>query len=398
MIQLRKKTFFTIFLLMTSFIILITLVENIDAYKSEKDNIKSILVRVNDFVKPLDKEKDNPKEDNKLIMDYDVYTFLLDKNNNIIAEISHNNSEIPKEILNKSNKILNSYKTNAFANNLFFSNYSYSYRYGEYLIILDSSYIRKNLFLSAFIYFCIVLIFEILVFYISKEITIWITKPVYDSFDKQKEFIANASHELKTPLAVIMASTYCIDVNKKNEKYINNLKCESERMNNLITRLLVLSKSEVDVSEKKINNLSKIIEKRLLVFESIAFENNVLIESNICKDIMFNCNNVDIDELVGILIDNAIKHSYKDSTIVVNLYIENNNIVLEVINNGEEIPREEYDKIFERFYRKDVSRNRDSNRYGLGLSIAKNIVNNYNGKIKVFCENNYTTFKITLKK
>ena len=244
------------------------------------------------------------------------------------------------------------------------------------------------------------LLFEILVYSVSKKITKWITEPVEETFNKQKDFIADASHELKTPLAVMIASIDCIEVNKKNEKYINNMKSEADRMNNLITRLLDLSKSEIKNNKElyQLNNLSKIVEKRTLIFESLAFENNISIDSDIEKDIMLKCSKSEIDEVVSILIDNAIKHSYKNSTSKVNLYKDKNNIILDVINNGKDIPNEECDKIFERFYRSDKSRNRDSNRYGLGLAIAKNIVNNHNGGIKAFSKNNFTTFRVILKK
>jgi len=115
------------------------------------------------------------------------------------------------------------------------------------------------------------------------------------------------------------------------------------------------------------------------------------------KDIMFKCSKNEIDEVVSILIDNAIKHSYKKSKIQVNLYKDKNNIVLDVINNGKDIPHNECEKIFERFYRSDKSRNRDSNRYGLGLAIAKNIINNHEGQIKAFSKDNFTTFRVTFK-
>lgn len=97
-------------------------------------------------------------------------------------------------------------------------------------------------------------------------------------------------------------------------------------------------------------------------------------------------------ELLNILVDNAIKHSLENSNISINLYKEKNNIILSVKNRGKEIPIDEREKIFERFYRTDESRNRDENRYGLGLSIAKNIVENHKGIIKVECEDGYTSF------
>ena len=95
--------------------------------------------------------------------------------------------------------------------------------------------------------------------------------------------------------------------------------------------------------------------------------------------------------------DNAIKHSVDDGEIIVNLKKEKRDIIIDVINKGNPIPKSEQEKIFERFYRADESRNRDENRYGLGLAIAKNIVINHNGKISAKSENGYTKFEIIFK-
>ena len=112
---------------------------------------------------------------------------------------------------------------------------------------------------------------------------------------------------------------------------------------------------------------------------------------------MFNCSKEEIEKLISILLDNAIKHSYKESTIKVNTIKEKNSIAIEVSNVGDPISPGDEEKIFERFYRSDKSRNRDSNRYGLGLAIAKNIVINHGGSIKAYSKDNKTTFKIVFK-
>lgn len=405
--KLRKKTFYIIFGIITSFIFLALLFLNIQSYQTEYNSIKTNLSRMDNIltstIRPNDiiigKDTENSLN-NKMIMDYNFYTLLLDKNNNIIHKISHSENTLNQNILEKANKILNKADQDEIKINcLYLNKIAYNLKVGEFLIIVDTSLSSTRLIKILISSITIFLLCEILIYYVSKKITDWLTMPVEESFNKQKEFIANASHELKTPLAVIMASTDCIEVNKENEKWINNLQRESERMNNLITRLLDLSKSEngIDKENYTINSLSKIVEKTTLTFESLAFENNVTIESNIEKNIMFNCSEPDIEELISIILDNAIKHSYKDSIVTVNLYKAKNDIIIDIINNGEEIPKEDYEKIFERFYRRDKSRNRSSNRYGLGLAIAKNIVTNHSGQIKAFSENSYTTFRIILK-
>ena len=400
--KLEKKTFYTIFSIISLFIAISIIVFNVQSYYKEYNGIKKNLTRMNMmfFAGPNRKPINHNFDDlnNKIIMDYDFYTFILDKNNNIVNKISHNENGFNNKIINKANKIIaNNYKNSIKINSLYFNDTSYNFKSGEYLVIVDTFTIRYRLLSLLLISILILGIFEILVYYVSKKITKWITNPVEETFNKQKEFIADASHELKTPLAVMIASIDCIEVNKKNEKYINNMKIESDRMNNLITKLLDLSKSESDTNKElyELNNLSKIVEKRALVFESLAFENNISIDTQIEKDIKLKCSKTEIDEVISILIDNAIKHSFKYSIIKVNLYKDKNNIILDIINNGKDIPNDECDKIFERFYRSDKSRNRDSNRYGLGLAIAKNIVNNHNGQIKAFSKDNFTTFRVT---
>ena len=402
--KLEKKTFYTIFSIISLFIVISIIVFNVQSYQKEYNGIKTNLTRMNMMIggrpnrKPVNQNFDNLND--KIIMDYNFYTFILDRNNNIMHQISHNENGLDNKIINKANNILSkNYGSNIKINSLYFSDMSYNFKSGEYLVIVDTSNIRDRLSSILLISIFILGLSELLVYYVSKRITKWITEPVEETFNKQKDFIADASHELKTPLSVMMASIDCIDVNKKNEKYINNIKSESDRMNNLITKLLDLSKSESGTNKElyTMNNLSKIVEKRALVFESLAFENNVNIELHIEKDIVLKCSKIEIDEVVSILIDNAIKHSYKNSVIKVNLYKDKNNILLDIINNGNDIPSDECDKIFERFYRSDKSRNRDSNRYGLGLAIAKNIVNNHEGQIKAFSKDNFTTFRVIFK-
>ena len=405
--NLRNKTFYTIFSIISLFACLFTIVYNVQVYNKEYNGILNNITRMRKFIdNRFDifddelKPSDNSDLYNRKVMDYEIYTFILDYNNNIIAKISHSDNNVDNNILNVANNILSKNNESKIKIGiLYFNSYSYNLNYGNFLTIINIKNIRNSLIRSLLISILLILIIEIIIYIISKKITDWITKPVLDSFNREKEFIANASHELKTPLAVMMASVDAMDINKKNEKWINNLKSESDRMNNLITRLLDLSKSENYLTKENftINDISKIIEKRALTFESLAYEKKVTIETNICEDIKLLSNKESIDELISILIDNAISHSYDNSKITVNLSKLKSEIRLEVINIGDNIPDGEQDKIFERFYRSDKSHNRKSNRYGLGLAIAKNTVEAHNGKIKAFSKDNYTTFRVIFK-
>ncbi len=401
--KLNKKVFLSIFSIISIFILFGVIVYNYQSYKKEYDDIYRNLNFIDGFKnKPKPKDsfsrEDEPELDNMMIMDYEVYTVKI-KNNSISKIIIHSemNSDfdiekVASNIIKKDNELK--------IGNLYNNKYSYNYKSNDTLIIINTKNINNKLSLLLIESLIFLFISEIIIYFISMIMTKWITKPALESFNKQKDFIADASHELKTPLAVIMASSDELKTDKKNAKYVENIKYESERMNTLITSLLDLSKLENGVSKDsyKNENISKIVEKTCLTFESVAFENNISIDTNIEKDIMFKCSKIEMEKLISIIIDNAIKHSYKDSSIIVNLNSNKNNINIDITNSGDPIKSRDEEKIFERFYRGDKSRNRESNRYGLGLAIAKNIVINHNGTIKASSSNGKTTFKINLKK
>ena len=406
--ELNKKVFKTIFIILSIFIVSGVVIYNVQSYKKEYDSVKRNLNFIEernipqDLPEPIDLDPSalEPKDrdlDNMMIMDYEVYTVKLN-NKKIEKIINHSSSTGEFNVRSIAQKIINS-NEDLKVGNLYNNKYSYNYK-ADTIVIINTKKINDRLLFTFVCSIMLLIVFEIIIFYISKKITKRITKPAQESFDKQKEFIADASHELKTPLAVIMASSDELKSDKKNQKYIDNIKYESERMSTLIKSLLDLSKLEngVSINSYKEEDISKIVERICLTFEAIAFEQNIEIETNIEKGIMFKCSKEEIERLVSIILDNAIKHSYKKSLINVILNKDKNNINVEITNSGEPIKPGDEERIFERFYRADKSRNRDANRYGLGLAIAKNIVTNHNGTIKAKSENGKTTFKINLKK
>ncbi len=405
--NLKNKTFFTIFIIISLFAVFFATFFNVQTYHREYVGILNNLTRMKNLTnqrpEPFDKEmKPINNEDlrNRKVMDYEVYTFILNDNNDIVDKISHSDNTVSDKVITKVQNIIanNNNTSKVKIGCLYLESYAYNFEDNNSLTIVNISNTRNMLLTNLLISLLLVGIGELVIYIISKKITEWITKPVVMSFNREKEFVANASHELKTPLAVMMASIDCLDANKKNEKWINNLKSEADRMNNLITRLLDLSKTEYLKKENfSKNDISMIIEKRALTFESLAYEKNITIETNITEKINISCHKESIDELVSILIDNAISHGQENSTIKINLMSEKNSIKLEVINKGDPIPPNECEKIFERFYRNDKSHNRKSGKYGLGLAIAKNIVIAHDGNIRAYSKDGYTTFEIKFK-
>ena len=277
--------------------------------------------------------------------------------------------------------------------------YSYHYRKGNSLIILDNTKVTNRLRLTFFHYILAFMVGEIFFFYFAIVLMKKITKPIEETFEKQKRFIVDASHELKTPLSVIMASSEALEEDPKDKKWLKNIKSETERMNNLIMHLLDLAATEEGIEEEKTcENLSKIIELSVLTLESVAYEKDVTLDYQLEEDIKYPLNSNSMKQLVEILLDNAIKHSEVKTKITIRLETKKEKIIFTAKNKGKEIPKGEEEKIFERFYRVDKARNREENRYGLGLAIAKNIAISHNGEISAKSENGYTTFKVVFKK
>ena len=415
--KLKKKTFWVIFSILTIFLCSILCIFNYQDYSHEKTEIENKLNMMDDrkFDKAPNEEKldkpeppentddtKNDKEVMPVLMDTTAYTVIYNDDNEVIDILNFTQNDVSdEEIKSIAQEILKSNDSKSEINirNLYFNNYSYSFKGHNSLTILDNSFVKEKLQSLIKTSIFIFALLEIVIIVVSIKITSWIIKPVIETFNKQKQFIADASHELKTPIAVIMANSEALEKEPNEKKWLNNIKSESERMNELITNLLDLAKLENGKNKEiyNVEDLSKIAEMSVLTFESLMFENKIKFEYNIQKDLKLKCNSVQIKQLIAILLDNAIKHSEENGEIKVFLEKQKNDIVLSVSNKGKEISKEIRDKIFERFYRADESRNRESNRYGLGLAIAKNIVVNHNGKISVDCVGGYTTFKVVFK-
>lgn len=393
MIKKLKQRIFLIVMLSLSIVMLGIII--LYAYLNYNNTISTTVSMMNRFIEPVSIRGYNGIEDYKIRSGFNIeglYRIIIQNSNIIYTSADFNNNEIiefTSEILKRNNE------------NGIIDKYIYDVKIIDKIIVISLLedinaifYIKVMFIVSGIIAFFSISI----IFIIAKKLSKTIVKPVEETFEKQIQFISDASHELKTPLAIIEANTDVLQAKVGENKWINYVQVEIESMNKLINELLLLAKIEnVDnIKEYTELDVSKELEIILSMFESVAYENGVIIESDIEENIILNGNKQDLEHIVSTLTDNAIKHTKPNDKVIVILKKEKNEIVLEVKNQGEPIPEEEREKIFERFYRVDKSRNRTEKRYGLGLSIAKAIVKKYSGKIDVDYKNGFTIFRVII--
>lgn len=271
------------------------------------------------------------------------------------------------------------------------------------IVFLDRTLEISTINRLLFIFIIITGIGLIFIFFISILLANWTIKPVAKAWDQQKQFIADASHELKTPLTVISTNTDVIlsnsnDTVESQSKWLNYIKNETIRMTKLVNSLLYIAKydaNETKILLKKIN-LSNIISSICLQYEPLIYENNKKLITNIDNNITIMGDEDKIKQLLNILMDNALKYSLNNGIIKISLKKnKQSNVYITVSNSSETINKEQLNKIFDRFFRIDSSRNRKTGGSGLGLNIAKSIVEIHKGSINVMNKDNITSFIIT---
>ena len=235
-----------------------------------------------------------------------------------------------------------------------------------------------------YIYTAMLYIFSIIIsIIISIPIAKLMVAPARDALIKQKQFIADAGHELKTPIAVISANIDVLENEIKGNKWLEYIKTENQRMGDLVKDLLYLAKNDAGRNEMTFSDFdfSNAIENSVLPFEVVAFEAGKTLEFDIQKEIICNGDEKSLKQVFIILVDNALKNSEDGAKITVKAFTDGQKIFYKVRNTGRGIPKEELEKIFLRFYRSDYSRARSTGGYGLGLAIARAIAEDHNGTL-----------------
>ena len=247
--------------------------------------------------------------------------------------------------------------------------------------------------------------FSFLVFLcISVFLSRWAVRPVAAAWLRQKQFVADASHELKTPLTVIMTNAELLQGEEYNDterrQFSKGILLMSQQMKLLVENMLELARSDAEQSRQQMQpvDFSKLVLDSAISFEGVFVENGLTLESNVEPGITVQGNEQALQQVVDILLDNAQKYSYLGGQTMVRLYsVGANKCQLKVSNPGAEIPTEDLKKIFQRFYRMDKARSRDGS-FGLGLSIAESIITQHEGRIWAESKDGVNTFIVELRK
>lgn len=264
------------------------------------------------------------------------------------------------------------------------------------LIVIQDTAIKSNATLRVFSTVLLVVLgigaLCLLTFFLSR----FITDPAKRALEREKQFVSDASHELKTPISAISINAQALEMESDNIN-VKNILSETKRMNSLIEKLLTLSKyEETPIKDKEICSMSDILNEISLTYESIAFEKEIGYQYEIEDGITVRGDEDELKQLAVILIDNAIKNTEPLGLVTINLSKQNNHCVFEVKNTGKGIAEKDLPHIFERFY--TLSTSRSDNSFGLGLPIAKSIAERHKGTITVNSViNEETDFKVVFR-
>lgn len=295
--------------------------------------------------------------------------------------------ELAKEIIRDD-------KTTGTAKNLTF----YKADKGGYTLVtfIDNTVVNK----SAMTLLRYTLIFGgvalLLFFCLSVFLARKIVAPLEESYQKQKQFISDAGHELKTPVAVVSANAELLTRQIGANQWLSNIQYENARIGVLVGQLLDLARTENVKPQMEAVDFSRLVAGEVLPFESVAFEKGRILKSNIAGSIEVEGNAAQLRQLVAILLDNAICHSKDQDVVRLRLSKKHGLVYLSVINEGNEIPTHLREQIFERFYRMDTARNGEDQHYGLGLAIAKAIALSHKGNIQVLCYDGFVEFQLQI--
>lgn len=255
---------------------------------------------------------------------------------------------------------------------------------------LDSfeSFAKNSILISIFVIVSVL----IMIILISKKVI----APIQETYIKQKQFITGASHELKTPLAIISSNADVLEMENGNSKWTNNIHNQVDRLTSLVNSLVVFSRmEEKDTVERVSFDLTEVLQSRIADFNELANFQKKYIVTNITSNLNYYGEKESIIQLMDILLENSIKYAPENSDILVSLEKNRKNAILKVSNKAD-VKKGDLSKVFDRFYRLDESRNSTIKGYGIGLSMAQLIAEKHRETIRAYSPED-GVFKIEMR-
>lgn len=233
---------------------------------------------------------------------------------------------------------------------------------------------------------------------LTRMLSIRLVRPVEQMIKAEQKFMSNASHELKTPLTVISANTQLLEEEIGDSRHLQYIRQETDRMITMVNKMLTLMRldSPMEQTQHRRFCVDEALLDVIYPMESVAYEKKLTMDSDVQEQMYLMGNEEQIKNLMSILLDNAISYTPEGGTIAIHAALQARRFMLSVSNSGEPIPQEHWEKLFERFYRRDEARENNENHFGLGLSIAGSIVANHHGKIWVESRDGQNIFQVVL--
>ena len=384
--KLRKKfIYFSVGIIAIVLLSIMAFVNVTNFYnlKRSSDELLKTLVE-NNGVMPSFKLNDNSKEEKTVYLKNFSNRFFTVKTDNKKNVITVNTDDVfftsASEAVEYAKDVLSSGKSRGY-----YGGFKYvveNTEYGKLIafvdVVKDFDVFYSNLGNSVVISFFVLGFVTFFSFVLSKKAV----APMVQAYEKQNAFITDASHELKTPLAIINTSADVLEMESGESKWTGNIHKQVNRLNGLIGNLISLTKlEESDDLDRLEFSLSDTLDDCVMDVKDYALSLDKNIVTDIEKDISFKGDEKLIRQVIGILLDNAIKYAREKSDINVKLTKQNKKIVFTVENEADNLEIKNYNILFERFYRADSSRNSKTGGYGIGLSIAQSIVLKHKGKI-----------------
>ncbi len=320
------------------------------------------------------------------------FSVLLDKNGNLLqTNISKIKSVDTETAISYAKQVLSDEESSGFLNQFRFLRESEG---GNIRIIfLDCGRKMDSFHIFLFLSICMAFVGYVLFFFVIVFFSGKIIRPVAESYEKQKRFITDASHELKTPLTIIKADTDILEMESEENEWVQDIQKQTDRLAALTNDLVYLTRMEESGQNYPMIEFpfSDVISETTASFQAPAKNQGKAISCDIPPMLSITGNEKAIRQLMTILLDNAIKYSPEGSTILIHAEKRGKYIYLSVQNETvDTIDKHNLALLFERFYRTDSSRNTKTGGYGIGLSIAKAIVNTHGGKIQAGSEDGHS--------